>query len=377
MKKLFQTYEIGSLAKHNWRLKGYSGSKITEKDISELVYWGKKLDIDYEPLIKLLKTDSPHKRQEVVNWSALYAIKLFEKVGLDYVYSGEQWREEMYAHVIKNLSGFQFSGWIKSFDYRYFRKAAVIDKVKYKDPFYIDEFNYIKSVAKNELKVPITGPYTLIEWSFNEYYYKKNSNIKNLKERKLVSRKEFIFDIVDEALRPEFKKLIEAGVKWIQIDEPAITTHPNKEEMELFVEAWNRLVSGFNCTFSLHNCFSDYKLLAKYVSNLKNCSQLSLEFANRDNKKVGTKRPAYDDLKDFEDHGYKGAYAPGFLNVHTDEIASPEVIRDRILYVADIVGKERTWVSPDCGLRTRSWEITYKKLDNMIKGANLAREKIN
>jgi len=374
LEKLFQTYEIGSLAKHNWRLKGYSGAKITEEDISELEYWGKKLSIDTNPLKELIKTTSSNKKQEIVKWSALYAIKMFEKLGLDYVYSGEQWREEMYAHVIKNLEGFLFSGWIKSFDYRYFRKAAVIDKVKYKDPYYIDEFNFIKSIANNKLKVPITGPYTLIEWSFNEYYDKKNINIKNLKERKLKARKEFIFDIVDEGLRPEFKKLIDAGAKWIQIDEPAITTHPNKEEMELFVEAWNRLVKGFDCTFSLHNCFSDYKLLAKYVSDLKECSQLSLEFANRDNKQVGKNRPAYNDLRDFEDNGYKGAYAPGFLNVHTDEIASPEVIRDRILYVANIVGKERTWVSPDCGLRTRSWEIAYNKLENMVKGAELARK---
>jgi 5-methyltetrahydropteroyltriglutamate--homocysteine methyltransferase len=374
LEKLFQTYEIGSLAKHNWRLKGYSGARITDEDVIELEFWGKKLNIDYKLLIDLLKSSSSNKKQEVVNWSALYAIKMFEKLGLDYIYSGEQWREEMYAHVIKNLAGFQFSGWIKSFDYRYFRKAAVINKVQYKDPFYIEEFNYIKSISKKELKVPITGPYTLIEWSFNEYYDKQNINIKNFKERNLKSRREFIFDIVDEALRPEFKKLIDAGAKWIQIDEPAITTHPNKEEMEMFVEAWNRLIKGFDCTFSLHNCFSDYKLLSKYVSDLKDCSQLSLEFANRDNKKTGKNRPAYDDLKDFEDNSYQGSYAPGFLNVHTDEIASPEVIRDRVLYVANIVGKERTWVSPDCGLRTRSWEVAYNKLDNMVIGADLARK---
>jgi 5-methyltetrahydropteroyltriglutamate--homocysteine methyltransferase len=185
-----------------------------------------------------------------------------------------------------------------------------------------------------------------------------------------------MLDVVDNALRPEFEKLIAAGTKWIQIDEPALTTQPTAEEMGLFVEAWNKLVSGLDCRFSLHNCYSDYGLLAKYVPDLKNCEQISLEFANRDTKELGRKRPTYDLIKSFEDHGYEGAYAPGFIHVHTDQIASPEVVRDRILCVADIVGAERVYVAPDCGLRTRTWEIAYEKLENLVKGAELAREAV-
>ena len=183
-----------------------------------------------------------------------------------------------------------------------------------------------------------------------------------------------MFDIVDNVLRPEFEKLITAGTKWIQIDEPALTTQPTAEEMSLFVEAWNRLVAGLPCRFSLHNCYSDYGLLARYAPDLKECHQLSLEFANRDTKAPGRRRPAYDLIRSFEDHGYEGAYAPGFVHVHTDEIATPEVIRDRILCVADITGAERVFVAPDCGLRTRTWEVTYKKLDSLVKGAELARK---
>ena len=98
---------------------------------------------------------------------------MFEKLGLDYVYTGEQWREEMYAHVAKNVEGFEFTGWIKSFDYRYYRKAAVVGEIKYRDPFYIDEFEYIKLHTEAQLKVPITGPYTMTDWSFNEHYWRK------------------------------------------------------------------------------------------------------------------------------------------------------------------------------------------------------------
>lgn len=373
-KKLFQTYEVGSLAKQNWRLKGFSGGKLTNEDINELIYWANKLDINYAPILDALKNPQAHK-QEIVNWSALFAIRMFEKLDIDWIYTGEQWREEMYAHVIKNLGGFEFTGWIKSFDYRYFRKAAVIDEVSYETPYYIDEYKYVKTITNRNLKVPITGPYTLMEWTFNEYYDKKNQNMKDLKERKFAARKELIFDIVDKALRPEFDKLCAEGAKWIQIDEPAVTTQPSKQEMELFVEAWNRLVEGYDCIFSLHNCFSDYRLLAQYVPELKRCNQLSLEFANRDRKQMTLERPAYDDLKVFEEYGYKGMYAPGFVSVHTDEIANAEIICDRILYVANIVGEERVWVSPDCGLRTRTWEKAYEKLNEMVKGAKFAREK--
>jgi len=374
MAKLFETYEIGSLAKHNWRLKGYSGAKLTPQDIAEAEVWGRKLGIDYTPLIKLLRSNAPDKKQQVVNWSALYAVRMFEKIGLDYVYTGEQWREEMYAHVAKNVEGFEFTGWIKSFDYRYYRKAAVVSEVKYRDPFYIDEYEYIKPLAKKQIKVPITGPYTMTDWSFNEHYWAKLGRVKSLSERKSRARRELMLDVVDNVLRPEFKKLIEAGTSWIQVDEPALTTQPTAEEMSLFVEAWNRLVAGLDCRFSLHNCYSDYQLLARYAPDLKDCHQLSLEFANRDTKKPGRKRPAYDLIKCFEDHGYEGAYAPGFVHVHTDEIASPEVIRDRILSVADIAGADRVYVAPDCGLRTRTWEIAYKKLEKLVKGAELARE---
>ena len=374
MAKLFETYEIGSLAKQSWRLKGYSGAKLTEVDIAEAEKWGKRLGTDYKPLIKLLNGDAPDKRQQIVNWSALYAVKMFEMLGLDYVYTGEQWREEMYAHVAKNVEGFELTGWIKSFDYRYYRKAAVVGEIKYRDPFYIDEFEYIKPHAEAQLKVPITGPYTMTDWSFNKHYWRKLGKVKSLRERKSRARRELMLDIVDNALRPEFKKLIAAGTKWIQIDEPALTTQPTTEEMSLFVEVWNRLVAGLDCRFSLHNCYSDYGLLVKYTPDLKNCEQLSLEFANRDTKALGRKRPAYDLIKSFEDHGYEGSYAPGFVHVHTDQIASPEVVRDRILCVAEIAGAERVYVAPDCGLRTRTWEISYQKLENLIKGAKLARE---
>jgi 5-methyltetrahydropteroyltriglutamate--homocysteine methyltransferase len=149
--------------------------------------------------------------------------------------------------------------------------------------------------------------------------------------------------------------------------------------MELFVEAFNETVRGFNCIFSLHNCYSNYKILAKYAPKLQNCGQLALEFANRDNSQIGLDniRKSYKEIKFFEEYGFSGNYGLGVIDVHSNFVEPPELIRDRILYAAKIVGdSSRIWVNPDCGLRTRSWDVSFQKLKNMVLGAELARQSL-
>ncbi|MEM3578213.1 MAG: hypothetical protein QXX51_07170 [Candidatus Bathyarchaeia archaeon] len=380
MEKLFPTQEIGSLAKPAWRVKGYRGEPLSKEEIAEAIRWGQELGIEKpEELVKILtsKARTPADRKALLQWSAKFAIRFFETAGLDVVFDGEQWRSEMYEHVIRNIEGFEFLGYVKSFDYRYFNKAACTDKPKYSKPFYTEEFIFVKENTKKTIKVPFTGPYTLVDWTFNEYYERKAmGKIREFKQRKVAARRDFLFDLIKAVIRPEINRLIEAGAKWIQIDEPAATTNPSAEEMELFVEAFNETVKGFNCTFSLHNCYSNYKILAKYASQLHNCSQLSLEFANRDSKQagVGETRIGYKELKLFEDHGFNGRYGLGVVDVHTDFVESPELVRDRILHAVSVVGDpSRIYVSTDCGLRTRTWEISFAKLKNMVLGVELAR----
>ena len=220
-----------------------------------------------------------------------------------------------------------------------------------------------------------------------------------MKKRKLEARREFLLDFVSEVIRPEIRDLVDAGAEWIQIDEPAVTTHPEPSEMELFVEGWNETVRGFSVKFSDHTCYQSeigYKVLAEYAPKLDRCSQLALEFANRDGSSLGVDerhREGYRDLQHFVDHGFEGEFGVGVAHVHDfssdvgpgggrklerDIIESPELVRDRLLYASKIVGDPaKVWANPDCGLRTRTWNVTFEKLASIVKGAELAKEALN
>lgn len=405
---IFPTQEIGSIAKPSWRVKGVNPEgKIVPKDIQEAEKWGKFLDVpSYKDLISILKKRakgidlSQEERDEIRNYSVRYVLALFAKTNLDRVYSGEQWRVEMYEHLVRHIPGFKLLGSVHSFDYKYFTKGAIVDAPKFSQPIHLEEFEFIKKNTDREIKIPITGPYTVVDWSFNEYYENqtrgKISEGERIDLRKTYfeARRNFILDLVRNVLRPEVNILIENGATWIQIDEPAITTRPDEEEMGLYVEATNELTRGFSCTFSVHNCYSDYALLARYAPKLKDVTQLALEFANRDSSDLGVNskvRRGYNDIKRFEDEGYRGGFGLGVTHIHDytgkpgdgatldgrNIIESSKLVRDRILYAAKLLkDPSRISVNPDCGLRTRSWEITFKKLQVMDEGTKLARAKV-
>jgi 5-methyltetrahydropteroyltriglutamate--homocysteine methyltransferase len=221
--------------------------------------------------------------------------------------------------------------------------------------------------------VPITGPYTIAEWSFNEFYQERRKNeLKDLQRLKFEAKRDFVLDVAKEILYPNIKALVDAGAVWIQVDEPALTTKP--EEVPFFVEAFNECTAGISCKLSIHVCFSNYRLLYPHILNLKNCSQLALEFANRDDKHRG----AYEQLRLLNEFNDKREIGLGVADVHSDEIESPELIKDRIEYASKILGDpRRVFVNPDCGLRTRSWDIAYAKLSNISKGADLARKALS
>ncbi len=387
---MYTTQEIGSISKPRWFINYMIKVSLSERDFKEIEYWGKFLEIeDHRELIEVLKQNGEY--DEVRKWAVKFVIKFFEKLGLDRIYTGEVLRKEMYEHAASKISGFKFLGEVQSLDNKYYKIASVVEEVHRREPIYLEEFKIAKKIAKKQLKVPIIGPYTLAEWSLNQYYYKKVlKGANSIKEAKIKAKEKLVFALIENVLRNEVRELIENGATWIQIDEPAATTHPNREEMLLFVEGFNQLTKDFHITFSLHNCYSNYHILSKYAPLLKNCHQLALEFANRDTLNLGSdekSRIGYNDIKLFIENGYEGTFGVGVLHVldydgEASEFAtiengtlieSPNLIKNRLEYVTKIVGDpSKITANPDCGLRTRKdWRIVWKKMDNMVKAAKM------
>ena len=373
----FATREIGSLGKPSWRVKAFAGRPLEEADIEAASRWGKRLDVEgHERLVELLSGRfGEAELQEIDDWAAIYAIRLLERVGLDVVYDGEQKRTEMYDHVAAFADGFEARGIVRSFDNKYYAKAAVVEAPSVSGPQDVEEFEFVRAHTDRVVKVPLTGAYTMEDWSYDEHYGHEGG-LGASAEHRYDARRRFVRDVAVNVIRPNVEGLVAAGAEWIQIDEPAATTKP--AEVPLVVEGFNEATRGIEAKKSMHICFSDYSALWPAVMELDDCLELQLEFANRDSRDLGTRdedRPGYaETLALFKEYGYPGV-GLGVLDIHSDFVEPAELVRDRILYAAEVLGDpERIQVNPDCGLRTRSWEVVYEKLANMVQGTRLAEE---
>jgi len=369
--KLFPTQEIGSLPKAPWLLSYLRGKNVDLSDLDHLEKWSNicKFESKKDALDILTHPKTAEKEKYLRELASLFGIRFLESTGLDIVYDGEANRVEMYEHAIRNATGFVFYGRVRSFDNRYYRKGACVHKVGLRLPYHVDEFKYVAKHAKKEVKVPITGPYTLAEWSFNEFYQeklmRKGTDFRRVKQE---AKREFLLDIANELLKPNIESLVQAGAHWIQIDEPALTTRA--EDVPLFVEAFNECTRGVDCKLSVHICYSNYPSLYPHVLELKNCSQFALEFANRDSGR----HSAYNQLQLIKDAGDTREIGLGVVDVHVNDIEEPKIIMNRILEAARFIEPTKIYVNPDCGLRTRAWNVAYSKLQNIVTGADLARK---
>jgi 5-methyltetrahydropteroyltriglutamate--homocysteine methyltransferase len=284
----------------------------------------------------------------------------------------------MYAWAVAHAKGFEWRGSVRAFDNKYYSKAAAVAPISLAEPYHNAEFEFLQEHAGAELKVPVTGAYTIADWSFDEHYFEGHDVMTDhgaWRARRRDGRRRFVIDVARNLIRPNVEELIALGARWIQIDEPAGSTEP--DELELFADSFNESVDGLDAVFSTHLCFSDYDLFFPGIESMTQCKQFCVGFANYDSRELGTKaedRPGYRVISKFRDLPYEPALGLGVLDIHTDFIESPELVRDRILHAVDVFGDPaRVHVTPDCGLRTRSWDVAYAKLEAMVQGTELAK----
>ena len=386
MRQPLLTHEIGSLAKPNWRVKALRNQPLTDEDLEEARKWARRLDLlpDAEALFALLEKRQGFSREEkrqLVRWASRMAVRLLEKAGLDVVYDGEQHRVEMYEYPIRRIQGFVFRGHVRSFDNKYYRKAAVVERPRVEKPYHLKEYQTIAGFATRPVKIPITGAYTLVDWSFDEYYLQQVPiGTREGLQRRKEARRAFLQDMAREVIYPNLKALVDAGAQFLQIDEPAATTHP--DEVPDFVQATIASVGDLKdrVFFGMHICFSDYSLLFPHIRDLEGViHEMHFEYANRDSREPGVSpevRVGYTaTLNLIKDTNF--IIGLGVLDVHTDFIEPVELIRDRILYALEVVqDPNRIYVAPDCGLRTRTWDVAFAKLRNMVEAVQQVKAKL-
>ncbi|OYT47377.1 MAG: methionine synthase [Desulfurococcales archaeon ex4484_42] len=269
-----------------------------------------------------------------------------EDAGIDIPSDGEQRRDEMVEYFAERIEGFIFYGPVRVWGNNYFRKPAVVSKLKYKGPMVVNEYLFLRRISKAKIvKVTITGPYTIADWSFNEYYRSKDE---------LASELAKIINI-------EIKKLEEVGALYVQIDEPALTSHP--DEMDWAIDVINEAVKGVNIKVGLHVCYSNYKVLKPYFDELK-VSQLALEFANR----------GFRDLNILKNLNKELGF--GVIDVHNRKIEDPRDVAKAISKVLRYVEPECIYINPDCGLKLLPRSIARRKLEVMVQGAKYVRERL-
>ncbi len=274
-------------------------------------------------------------------------IQLQEELGLDILVDGEMNRGDMVTYFSEEMEGFTISGLVRSYGNRYYRKPVVIGPVRWRAPITLPMFTYAQSLTSKPVKGMLTGPYTIMEWSFDEYY---------------PSREKLVFELA-EAVHQEALALQEAGAQYIQIDEPAISTRP--EELPLASEALGVVTRGLQAKTITHICYGDFAQVYKDLLRLP-VDQLDLEMANS----------SYDMLELFRREPLTKEIGLGVLDVHSHRVETVDEVVGAIKRALEVLRPEQIYVDPDCGLKTRTWEEARDKLAVMVEGTRKVREEL-
>jgi 5-methyltetrahydropteroyltriglutamate--homocysteine methyltransferase len=273
-----------------------------------------------------------------------------ERAGLDVVCDGEMRRNEMVEYFAHRIDGYEFNGPVKVWGHNYFDKPSVVDEVSYGEQWLVEEFEFTSGVAQRPVKVPITGPYTLANWSFNEHYED---------EERLAYE---LADLVNE----EIEALVDAGARYIQIDEPALATTP--DDHAIVGECLERIVDDVpaDVRLGLHVCYGDYSRIYPEILDFP-VHEFDLELANGD----------YEQVPVFTEPEFTKDLALGVVDAHTAEVEPVEVIKENIKKGFEIVPPERLTISPDCGLKLLPRDIAYGKMENMVQAAREVEQELD
>jgi 5-methyltetrahydropteroyltriglutamate--homocysteine methyltransferase len=286
-------------------------------------------------------------------------IRFQEEVGLDVLVHGEPERNDMVQYFAEQMEGYAFTqnAWVQSYGSRCVRPPILFGDVSRPNPMTLEWINYAQSLTERPVKGMLTGPVTMLQWSF----VRDDQPLEETCEQLAL------------AIRDEVGDLEEAGVRVIQVDEPAI-----REGLPLRRERWNEYLewavrcfriatSGVDDAVQIqtHMCYSDFGDIMGQIQAM-DADVLLIEAAR---SRMGL-------LHEWERTGYQQDIGPGVYDIHSPRVPPTDEMAKLLEAAAKVLRPEQLWVNPDCGLKTRAWPETEAALRNMVDAARQAREQL-
>jgi 5-methyltetrahydropteroyltriglutamate--homocysteine methyltransferase len=282
-----------------------------------------------------------------------------EDIGLDVLVHGEPERNDMVQYFGEQMLGYVFNqnAWVQSYGSRYVRPPIIFGDISRPAPMTVEWINYAQSKTEKPVKGMLTGPVTMLQWSFVRDDQPRSETCEQLAL----------------AIRDEVEDLEKAGVGIIQVDEPAI-----REGLPLRKDRWDEYLSWAVYSFRVatsvvrddtqiqtHMCYSDFGDIMEHIQAM-----------DADVNLIEAARSRMELLHDWEKTGYTNDIGPGVYDIHSPRIPTAEEMAELLQEAARVLRPEQLWVNPDCGLKTRAWAEVEPSLRNMVQAAKQLREEL-
>jgi len=287
------------------------------------------------------------------------AVRKQEALGLDVLVHGEAERNDMVEYFGEQLWGYAFTenGWVQSYGSRCVKPPIIYGDVYRPEPMTVDTTQYAQSLTDRPMKGMLTGPVTMLQWSF----------VRDDQPRSATALQLAL------AIRAEVSDLENAGIRVIQIDEPAF-----REGLPLRKSDWAAYLKWAVNVFKIsaasvadetqihtHMCYSEFNDILPSIAAM-----------DADVITIETSRSAMELLDGFGAFEYPNEIGPGVYDIHSPRVPSVEAMERLLERACQVIPAQRLWVNPDCGLKTRGWTETEAALSNMVQAARTLRAKL-
>jgi len=287
------------------------------------------------------------------------AVRKQEALGLDVLVHGEAERNDMVEYFGEQLCGYAFTenGWVQSYGSRCVKPPVIFGDVYRPEPMTVDTARFAQSLTDKPMKGMLTGPVTMLQWSF----------VRDDQPRALTTRQLAL------AIRDEVCDLEAAGIRVIQIDEPALREGlPLRRDdwaayLDWAVNAFRLSASGVGDETQIHThmCYAEFNDILPAIAAM-----------DADVITIETSRSAMELLEGFGDFDYPNEIGPGVYDIHSPRVPSVDAMTRLLERACEVIPPERLWVNPDCGLKTRGWTETEAALANMVSATRALRQKL-